>query len=155
MQQQSEKSLQDLPVSGFGNDGQAGEAAEEARGGAVQQANQQEHKHGTVQAHHHVQTHAVSGVEAPLQQVREDEQHIQNDGLHSVESHVPAEIGVPHHHEIQSQEHQEPIEGEALEHSNRRNQRLDERLEGGELRDDVLPVLHAVEERVEVGDGRY
>lgn len=144
-----------MPVSGVGNYGQPGEAAEEARGGAVEQANQEEQKHGAVQAHHHIQTHAVSGVEAPLQEVRENQQHVENDGLHSVESDVPAEIGVPHHHEIQSEEHQEAVEGEALEHSNRRHQRLDEGLEGGELRDDVLAVLHAVEERVEVGDGRY
>ncbi|KAL6953416.1 beta-amylase [Sarracenia purpurea var. burkii] len=58
--------------------------------------------------------------------IRENQQHIENYRLHRVEPHVPAEIRVSDD---------------------------DEGLNGCELGDDVLSVLNAVEEGVEVTDG--
>lgn len=73
--------------------------------------------------------------------------------MHRVESHIPTEILIPHDDEVERQEHQESVERKALEHSNGGDQGLDERFEGGKLRDYVFAVLDAVEEGVEVGDG--
>lgn len=69
------------------------------------------------------------------------------------ESDPPAEVGVPDDDEVEGQEDQEAVEGEALEGFNGRQERLDQCGDGGELGHDVLPVLYAVEEGVEVTDG--
>lgn len=148
------RNLQYLPISGIRNERQSGEVAEQAGGGAVDQGNQQEQKHSAIQTHEHIQPNAISRIECPLQQVGENEQHIENYGLHSVESHIPAEILVPDDDEIESEEDEKAVEGEALEDPNRGDKRLDQGLEGGELRDDVFAVLDAVEEGVEVDHGR-
>lgn len=147
------KASQHLPVCSIGNDRQPGKLPKQARRRAVNQGDQQEQEHGAIQAHQHIQSNSIPRIEGPFQQVGENQQDIENNSLHSVEPHVPTEIRVPHHHEIEREEHQESVEGEALEHSNRRNQRLDEGLERGELRDYVFAVLDAVEEGVEVNDG--
>lgn len=142
-----------MPLGSFGNNGQSRNLAQQATGRPINQAHEEEQEHGAVQAHHQVQPQPIPGVEAPLQQIGENQQHIEHNRLHGVEPDVAAEVGVPHHHEVERQEHQEPVQREALEHPDGRDEGLDEDLKRGELVDDVLAVLDAVEERVEVADG--
>ncbi|KAH6781052.1 hypothetical protein C2S52_012289 [Perilla frutescens var. hirtella] len=73
------KVSQDLHVSNISDDGQSGQLPEQARRGAVNRADQEEQKDGAIQAHHQLQSDAVSRIERPLQQVQENQQHIEND----------------------------------------------------------------------------
>ena len=114
-----------LPVSSLSNDRQSRKVSEQASRGAVDQGNQQEQKHGAIQTRQHIQSNAVPRIERPLQQVRENQQHIEDNRLHSVEPDVPAEVLIPDDDEIEREEDEESVEGEALEDSNRGDERLD------------------------------
>lgn len=142
-----------LPLSSLSHDGQPGQLPKKARGGPINQTHQKEQKHSTIQTHDQIQAQPISGAEASLQQIGKNQQHIKNNGLHGVEPDIPAEIGVPHDHEVEGQKYQKPIEGEAFEGFNGRHQGLYQALDGAELGYDVLAVLDAVEEGVEVTYG--
>lgn len=144
-----------MPISSISNKRQSWELAQQTRRRAINQANQEEQKHSAIQAHHQVQPHPISRAKTPLQQVRKYQKHIKNNSLHSIEPYIPTEVGVPHNNEVERQEYQEPIKGKALEDPNSWNQWLDEGLKGRKLRDDIFSVLNAIEEGVEVSDGRY
>lgn len=122
------------PLSSLGDNGQARHLTEQARSGAINQRNQKEQENGTIQTHHNIQADPFTWAKAPLQQIRENQHHIEHNSLHSVEPHVPTEIGVPHNDKVKSEEYQEAIEGEALEDANGRDQGLDEELKWGVLR---------------------
>lgn len=143
-----------MPIRSLCNKGQSGELTQQARRGPIDQADQEEQEHSAVKAHHQIQTQPISRVETPLQKIRENQEHIKHNRLHGVEPHIPTEIGVPDNNEVKREEHQNPIKREALEHPYSRNQRLNQSLDRSELRDDVFAVLNAVEERVEVSNGR-
>lgn len=141
----------DLPLSRLCNNGQPGELAKEAGRRAIDERDQQEEEDGAVQAHHQVQPHPFAWGEAPLEQIREDEEHVEDDGLHGVEADEPAEAPrVSHHGEVEREEDEEPVEGEPPEQADGGNEGLQQHLEGRELGDDILTVLDPVEEGVEV-----
>lgn len=142
-----------MPISGIGDNGQPGHLPQQARRGPIHQTHQEEQENGAIQAHHQVQPQPVLGVERPLQQVGEDEQHVQHDGLHGVEPNVPAEAGVADHGEVKGEEDEEAVEREGMEELDGGKEGAKEELDGGELVDDVLAVVDAVEEGVEVAGG--
>lgn len=143
----------DLPISSISDNGQPRNQTKQASRKTIDQRDKQEEEHSAVQTHHHIQTKPISGVEAPLEQIREDQQHVEDDGLHRVEPNVPAEVRVPHDDEVETDEDEEAIEREALEGLDGGKQRLDEDLEWLVLRDDEFTVLDPIEERVEVTYG--
>lgn len=142
-----------LPISGVSDNGQPGDLAQQARRRAIHQGHQKEEEDGAVQTHDEMEAQALPGVEAPFQEIRKDEEDVEGNGLHGVEPDVPAEIGVSDDGEVEGEEHQEAIQGEALEDPDGWGQGLNQGLEGSELGDDVPAVLDAVEEGVEVTDG--
>jgi len=116
----------------------------------INQAHQEEKEHCAIQTHHQIQPQPISGIKTSFQEVRENQQHIKDNGLHSVEPHIPTEIGVSHHNKIKGQKHKEPIKGEALENSYCRNQWLNNGLNRVELSDYILSVLYPIKEGVKV-----
>jgi hypothetical protein len=146
--------LKNLPISSFSNNGQSGQLTQQARRRPINQTHQKEQKHSAVQAHQQIQAQPTFRIEAPLQNIRKNQQHIKHNSLHGIEPHVPTEVGVPHNHEVKGQEHQEPIKGKALKDPYSRYQRFDESLHGSELGDNVFSILYAIKERVEVTHGR-
>nr|VDD21365.1 unnamed protein product [Brassica oleracea] len=143
----------DLPISSISNNGQPRGQTKQASRESIDQTDKQEEEHCAVQTHHHIQTKPISGIKAPLKQIRENQQHVEHNGLHRVEPNVPAEVRVSHDDEVESDEDEEAIEREALEGLDGGKQRLDENLERLVLRDDEFAVLNPIEERVEVTDG--
>lgn len=133
-----------MPLSSFSNNGQSRGLTQQARRRTINQAHQQEQKHSAIQTHHQIQAQATSWIEASLQEVREYQQHIKDDGLHRIEPHKSAKIRVSHNNKVKSQEYQKPIEREALEHSYCGNQRLYDSLNRIKLSDDVLAILNTV-----------
>ncbi|GER32845.1 ribonuclease 3 [Striga asiatica] len=148
------ETARDLPISSLSHEGQSRNLSKQTRSRAINQANQEEQKHSTIKAHHQIQTHPILGIKSPLQKIRKNQEHIKDYSLHRVEPHIPAEVGIPHDHEVKSEEDQKAIQGKALEDFNGGEQWLNEGLERRELSDNVFPVLYAVEEGVEVSDGR-
>lgn len=142
-----------MPIGGIGDNGQPGHLPQQARRGPINQTHQEKQEHGAIQAHHQVQPQPVLGVERPLQQVGEDAQHVEHDGLHGVEPHVPAEAGVADHGKVECEEDEEAVERECVEELDGEEEGADEELDRGELFDEVLAVLDAVEEGVEVAGG--
>lgn len=145
--------LKNLPISSISNNGQSGQLTQQARRRSINQTHQKEQKHSAVQAHQQIQAQPTSRIEAPLQKVRKNQQHIKHNSLHGIEPHVPTKVRVPHNHEVKGQEHQEPIKGEALKDPYSRYQRVDESLHGSELGNNVLSILNAIKERVKVTHG--
>lgn len=145
--------LKNLPISSISNNGQSGQLTQQARRRSINQTHQKEQKHSAVQAHQQIQAQPTSRIEAPLQKVRKNQQHIKHNSLHGIEPHVPTKVRVPHNHEVKGQEHQEPIKGEALKDPYSRYQRVDESLHGSELGNNVLSILYAIKERVKVTHG--
>lgn len=145
--------LKNLPISSISNNGQSGQLTQQARRRPINQTNQKEQKDSAVQAHQQIQAQPTFRIEAPLQKIRKNQQHIKHNSLHGIEPHVSTKIGVPHNHEVKGQENQKPIKGEALKDPNSWYQRFDESLHGSELGDNVLSILYAIKERVEVTHG--
>ncbi|KAF5479066.1 hypothetical protein F2P56_005571, partial [Juglans regia] len=139
-----------LPISSFGNNGQSGHLTQQAGRRPIDQTYQKEQKYSAVKAHQQVQTQTISWIEAPLQKIRKNQQHIKHYNLHGIEPNVPTKVGVPNNHKVKGQEHQKPIEGKALKHPYSWYQRLDKSLNGSELSDNVFSVLYAIKEGVEV-----
>ena len=94
-----------MPISCYGDNGQSGQLTEQARGRPVNQAHQQVQEYGAIDAHHQIQTQPISRIEAPLQKIRKNQQHIEDYSLHRVEPNVPAEIRVSDDDEVQSEKH--------------------------------------------------
>lgn len=144
--------LKNLPISSISNNGQSGQLTQQARRRSINQTHKKEQEHSAVQAHQQIQANPTSRIEAPLQNIRKNQQHIKHNSLHGIEPHIPTKVGVPHNHKVKGQEYQETIKGKALKHPYSRYQRLDESLHRSELCDNVLPVLYAIKEGVEVTD---
>lgn len=142
-----------MPISSISNNGQPRDLTKQASRESVDQRDKQEEEHCAVQTHHHIQTKPICGIEAPLNQIRENQQHVEHNRLHRVEPNVPAEVRVPHDDEVESEEDEKAIEREALEGLDGGKQRLDEKLERWVLRDDEFTVLNPIEEWIEVAYG--
>lgn len=116
----------------------------------INQAHQEEQKHSAIQTDYQIESQPIFGIKPSFKEVRENQEHIKDNGLHSVEPHILTEIGVSHHNKIKGQKHKESIKREALENSYCRNQWLNNGLNRVELCDYILSVLYAIKERVKV-----
>lgn len=149
------KKSEDLALSSISNNGESGELAKQARSRAIDKRNKKKEEDSAIQAHNKIESNTTTRIEGALKEIGEDKKDIKNNGLHSVESDVAAEGGgVSDNSEVESKEEEESSEGGSAEEANSGEKRLEDELEGGELGEDVLPILNAVEEGVEVAGGR-
>lgn len=83
----------DLPLGGLGDDRQPRDLPQEARRGPVDERQEQEQENSAVEALEEVQPDALTRVERSLEEVGEDEEDIEDDGLHRVEADVTTKPG--------------------------------------------------------------
>ena len=142
-----------LALCRISDDGQPWRLAEQAGAPAVHEADEQEEEHRALHALEDLEADPAGRREGLREQVREDEQHVERDGLHGVEADEAGEgLLVPHDGEVEREEEEEGRERRGVEEARRGGQRAEQRAEDGELGEQEAAVVRAVEERVEVGD---
>lgn len=91
--------------------------------------------------------------EDALEEYGDDEEDVEDEGLHSVESDVVGETRVSHHAEVEGEEGDEAGVGNGVVEGEDWEDGLEEDGEGGVLGEEESAVLEAVEEREAVPDG--
>jgi hypothetical protein len=147
-----------LALGCISDDGQPRRLPEQTRSTTVEQADEQEEEDGVLHALEDLEAGSGSGGrrEGAREQVGEDEQDVERDGLHGVEADEAGEgLLVAHDGEVEREEKEEGCERGGVEEARGGRERAEQSGEEGELREEEAAVARAVEERVEVGDGRH
>ena len=139
------------------NDGQPWRHPEQAGASAVEKGDEQEEEDGVLRALEDVEPDpGARGREGLREEVGDDEQDVERDGLHGVEAHEAGEgLLVAHDGEVEGDEEEEGRERGGVEEARGGAERGEDGVEEGELRDEEAAVVRAVEERVEVRDRRH
>ena len=143
-----------MPISSLCDDGQPGKLAKEASRRAIDKRDEKKEKDGAIKTHHKIQPNAATGRETPLQQLREDEEHVKDDSLHGIEADEPAEAPrIPDDGEVKSEENEDPVKGKSLEEADSGNKRLKQNLKSRELGDHEFSVMDPVHEWIKIACG--
>lgn len=153
-QSRAVRNSHDLALGGLGDDGQPGDLAEEAGSRSIDQGDEEKQEDGAVDALEEIEGEPFPWIKGALEEVGEDEEDVEDDGLHGVEADVAAEGGVADDSEVEGEEEEEAVEGGGAEEADGGEEGLEDDLEGRELGQDVAAVLDAIEEGVEVAGGR-
>ncbi|CAL9047440.1 unnamed protein product, partial [Musa banksii] len=144
----------DPPLRGLGDEWQPRNLPQEACRGAVDERREQEQEDGAVEALEELQPDPAIGVEGPLEEIREYEEDVEDDGLHGVETDEEAEFGwIANDGEVEGEEEEGGGERGGAEEVDGRYKGLEDKLQGRELGQHEAPVVDAVEEGVEIAGG--
>jgi len=137
-----------LPGSSVGDKGQIRRASQDTGSDAVEEAENAEDENGVAGPNHE---RASTRGEDSRDEVRNNEENVEGDGLHGVEPDVAGEGRVSHDAEVEGEESDEGGVGDGSVEGEEGDDGIEEDGELRVLRQEVTAVLEGVEEREGVG----